>query len=489
MRLVGASEVTDLLGTAYRSSKLVRAGVLLLAATIVLSIVAPLLVPRHFLEKWNNPEYWKNNPQLAPPEWVGLLGYPVFKTMSVSMKPDIKTLTRPLVIHGTPLYGLVEEFTTKFEVKDATPTNIMARIERVTAGNSSIGNPYVVVVVVLGRPDGKDVLLAHPLSGRLSNIPSTVTVDRRLLAEEMSSIVHMSPADLLGMGLRAAFVEEGGKILRGTYSLKVLVSYPSADPDTMRQALESGISGVTRVDARIVGNVHGLLGTDNYGRDIWEGMLYGFPIEIAVGLVTAIVVTAVGIVLGGLAGLYGGMVDEVVKRLIDLAVNIPILPLLVLVILSASASGVSPWGRMGLLILGLVSVMWAPVAYVARGVAIQIRGEPYVEAAIGAGMSMRQIFFYHVLPQLIPYSIASLVYAVPTTILTEAGLSLLQVRHGLVTWGTILADALAYVRSGGSYAAWWWILPPGIAIGVLSVIFVILGYGLEEYIEPRLRRR
>ena len=489
MRLAGASEVAELVVTAYRSSRLVKLGVILLVATILASMVAPLFVPRHFLEKWNNPEYWKNNPQLAPPEWAGLLGYPVFKTRTVTLNPEFRVVSKPVVVRGTPLYGLLEEFSTSFRVKDATPTSIMVSLERIVAGNTSIGNPYAAVLVTLERPDGKEILLAEPVSGRLSDIPGTITVDKRLIAEEMSAVTNMNPADLLGMGLRAAFVGEGGKILPGTYTLKVLIAYPSADPATMRQAIESGVSGILRARAKLVGNVHGLLGTDNYGRDIWEGMLYGFPIEIAVGLLTAIIVTAIGVLLGGLAGLYGGLVDEVVKRLIDLAVNIPILPLLVLVILSAAASGVSPWGRMGLLVLGLVSVMWAPVAYVARGVAVQIRGEPYVEAAIGAGMSMRQIFFYHVLPQLIPYSIANLVYAVPTTILTEAGLSLLQVRHGLVTWGSILADALAYVRSGGSYAAWWWILPPGIAIGILSMIFVLLGYGLEEYIEPRLRRR
>jgi len=100
------------------------------------------------------------------------------------------------------------------------------------------------------------------------------------------------------------------------------------------------------------------------------------------------------------------------------------------------------------------------------------------------GASNLRIISKHILPQIVPYIAASLVYSTPNAILTEAGLSVLGIRHGYPTWGNILSEA----RLNGTISQWWWILPPGFLIAIVSLTFVLLGLALEKVVEPKLRR-
>ena len=117
---------------------------------------------------------------------------------------------------------------------------------------------------------------------------------------------------------------------------------------------------------------------------------------------------------------------------------------------------------------------------------LSIKAEPYVEAAKAIGASNTRIIFRHIIPQIIPYAMASLVFSVPSAIITEAGLSVLGIKHGLPTWGRILADAQANREI--AYKMWWWILPPGFMLAITSLAFVLLGLAIETIVEPRLRR-
>ncbi|HID40655.1 MAG TPA: ABC transporter permease, partial [Pyrodictium sp.] len=176
-------------------------------------------------------------------------------------------------------------------------------------------------------------------------------------------------------------------------------------------------------------------------------------------------------------------------RTVDVLGNIPLLPVLVLLGVTLQELDVSPWTRLFVIIGFLVIFGWGGMAIIVRSMTLSIKSEPYIDAAKAIGASDRRIIFKHILPQIVPYAMANLVFSVPGAILVEAGLSVLGIRHGLPTWGSILADARDYIGAGGSYGVWWWILPPGILIGITSLAFVFLGLALETVVEPRLKRR
>ncbi|MEM4698721.1 MAG: ABC transporter permease subunit, partial [Acidilobaceae archaeon] len=145
------------------------------------------------------------------------------------------------------------------------------------------------------------------------------------------------------------------------------------------------------------------------------------------------------------------------------------------------------WPALSIIMIILVAFSWGGVAIISRSMALSIKSEPYVEAAKALGASTTRIIFRHIIPQIIPYAMAALVFGVPSAIIAEAGLSVLGIDHGLPTWGRLLADAQA--NRGVAYNMWWWVLPPGLLLGLFSFAFVALGFTLETIVEPRLRRR
>ncbi|HDN75890.1 MAG TPA: ABC transporter permease, partial [Acidilobales archaeon] len=230
----------------------------------------------------------------------------------------------------------------------------------------------------------------------------------------------------------------------------------------------------------VVGNCYGLMGTDVRGRDIAQALLYGFPVALAVGFITAVASTLIGLFVGSISAYYGGLVDEFLQRLIDVLGNIPLLPFLILLV------SITPVElRLQVIMIVLIVFYWGGLAIVVRSMTLSIKEEPYVEAAKAIGASNARILLRHIIPQIVPYAVASLVFSVPSAILAEAGLSVLGLEHGWPTWGKVLAAA----RLTGRYDAWWWIIPPGILLALTSLTFVLLGMAIEVIVEPRLRTR
>ncbi|MEM4528668.1 MAG: ABC transporter permease, partial [Desulfurococcaceae archaeon] len=195
----------------------------------------------------------------------------------------------------------------------------------------------------------------------------------------------------------------------------------------------------------------------------------------------------IGVVAGIVSGYYGDLVDEVIQRTVDVLANIPFLPLMIIV--GTIAQKTLPPGEMKslyiiMLYVGLLVVFsWGGLAITVRAMTLSIKEEPYIEAAKAIGSSNIRIIFKHIFPQVMMYAVAMLVFNVPAAILTEAGLSILGLRHGWPTWGSVLADA----RNVGRYDIWWWIIPPGLLLSLTSLTFVLLSLAIERIVEPRLR--
>ena len=220
-----------------------------------------------------------------------------------------------------------------------------------------------------------------------------------------------------------------------------------------------------------------LLGTDAQGHAIIMYIIDGARVSLEVGIFSTLITSVVGVVVGGVAGFFGGWVDSIMMRITDVFLTLPFLPLLIL--LSAYMGG----GHIiyVILIFGLIS--WSPTARLLRSYFLSLRSQEFVEAARAIGVSSVRIMFRHMLPNALSVVIVAATLNVAGFIIAEAAIDFLGVgiHPPQVSWGLALSNSQAYIAAGN----WWWPLFPGIAllITVLSVNF--LGDGLRDALDVR----
>ena len=225
-------------------------------------------------------------------------------------------------------------------------------------------------------------------------------------------------------------------------------------------------------------NHNHLLGSDGSGRDVLSRLLYAGRISLSVGLVAVSIYTAIGVILGALAGYYGGRVDAVIMRLADVFLAFPAL---IIIITIVSVLGPSVWNIM--MVIGLLG--WPPIARILRGQFLSLREQEFVVASRAMGAPSRRIIFRHMLPNALAPIIVAATFGMASAILLEAGLSFLGlgVQPPTASWGNMLSDAqsLPILQS----MPWLW-LPPGamIALAVLSINFI--GDGLRDAFDPHV---
>ncbi|MHB8644241.1 MAG: oligopeptide ABC transporter permease [Thermomicrobiales bacterium] len=223
-----------------------------------------------------------------------------------------------------------------------------------------------------------------------------------------------------------------------------------------------------------------ILGNDSSGRDVLSRLLYAGRVSLSVGLVAVSIYTAIGLVLGALAGYYGGWVDSVIMRFADIVLAFPSLIIIITVV---SILGPSVWNVM--LVIGLLG--WPSIARILRGQFLTLRERDFIVASRTVGAPNRQIIVRHLLPNALAPIIVAATFGMASAILLEAGLSFLGlgVQPPTASWGNILSDAqsLTVLES----LPWLW-LPPGImiALAVLSINFI--GDGLRDALDPYLLR-
>jgi len=223
-----------------------------------------------------------------------------------------------------------------------------------------------------------------------------------------------------------------------------------------------------------------LLGTDFRGGDILTQLFYGAQIAFIVGGLAAIVAVGIGTLVGLIAGYYGKIVDTLLMRTTDIFLVLPFLPI---VLILASILRPSIW--VIIFVIGIVG--WPGIARVIRAQVLTLKERPFVDAAKVSGASDLRLIFYQVAPNVLPFSFLYMSLTVAAAIITEAALSFLGLGDiTVISWGGMLSQVLTF---GGALTAWWWLLPPGLAITLLSLGFYLLGRGFDEIINPRLRRR
>lgn len=229
------------------------------------------------------------------------------------------------------------------------------------------------------------------------------------------------------------------------------------------------------------------LGTDSLGRDMLSRLIYGARMSMAVGIITSLFSVIIGVTYGAIAGWMGGIVDSVLMRIVDILYSIPSLVLLILVKVLFDSFDIFQNPELKALfgiLLALSVVGWVTLARVVRGQVLQVREMSYVEASRALGSRSFPIFFKHILPNILGPVIVLLTFQIPSNILFESFLSFigLGLQPPFSSWGVLANDGWRSLRVFPHL-----IISPGIALFLAMLAFNLLGDGLRDAFDPKMR--
>ena len=445
-------------------NKLAAVGLFLMALFIFIAIAAPLLTPYSPLQ----PVSYKYD----PPAWITLINGPVgysqnthFSALSVNpngaivtssnLQPNSVDLTFANSPAGTvqlteklsyPFQGSprrIEGLATVDVGTISAPINVTAFTDRIGVARFTFWEPL--------RINSTGQYAPNP------TIDSTV-----------GPFNHQ-----LGLGGQFSAAEYVFAAEKADYQYVLQISVPSGF---------TGHINVSRLELNIIGNTWGILGTDWQGEDVYTQVLYGARLSLTVGLVATGLGIGIGLLIGLMAGYLGKIVDEVLMRTADMLLVIPFLPLLIVLVATIGSSLFYI-----MLLIGIFS--WMGFARIIRSQVLSLRERPFIEAAKASGAGTGYITIRHIFPNIVSLTYVNLALTVPAAIVTEAALSFLGLGDPtVVTWGSMLGTANDQGATV-SNIAWWWILPPGLSIALISLAFILIGYAMDELFNPRLRRR
>jgi peptide/nickel transport system permease protein len=225
-------------------------------------------------------------------------------------------------------------------------------------------------------------------------------------------------------------------------------------------------------------NARAILGTTNQGMDVFSQLVWGARVALLVGLLSAVGAAVLGTLIGLIAGYFGGWADEALMRATDIAFGIPFLPFAMVVIAIARPS-------LLLVILLVVFFLWRTTARVIRAQVLTLKTRAFVTAARAAGASGTSILLREIAPNVLPLSFLYMAIGVQTGVMLEAALSFLGFGDpNTQSWGIMLNAAF---RAGAMRTAWWWVLPPGLALSAFVMAVFAITRIYEEHLNPQLR--
>ncbi len=448
-------------------SGLAGLGILLLSLAVV--ALEPLILPwPQASRRWRDIEYWQDNSPSSPPTWTN-----AFRSRKASVTARLRPSSReeaPLDGGGTALgYSFEYAFSA-----DEPPLDLIFH---------GRGSGDLPVILSLERPDGESAQLVQRLEQGLADQDIRISIGsdgrdgalaflRRFESEEALAAVDASthrPTAIVfakaGPAMSKEFVP-----LKGTY--RIVARTMLLDPSASRLEEPYLIAA---------GSVSGLLGTDDFKRDIFSGIVAGLKWALLIGLLTSAASVLVGVLYGIVSAYYGGAVDAAMQFAYQVVHSIPVLPVLIVV---SAIFRPSIW----FIMVAMVVFFWTGPVMTVRSMTLQIKEETFVEAARAYGSTDGRIIRKQLLPILLPYSFASMALHVPGAIVYESTVSLLGLGDAsIVTWGQILHDAV----KGGAVlnGIWWWVVPPGLLIATMGMTFAFLGFAMDRILHPKLKTR
>ncbi|MEK6256775.1 MAG: ABC transporter permease [Chloroflexota bacterium] len=306
-------------------------------------------------------------------------------------------------------------------------------------------------------PDGREIRVGNERVGR--------TLSYRISQDE--KLIRRLDGQKPEIGLFADPNSDELVVLPGTYTLRI---------STLVFEDES------EVDAEMViyGKVQGLAGTDHRRRDLMVALMWGTPIALSFGLLAAVGTTVTTMIIAGIGTWYSGWVDEVIQRITEVNLILPVLPILIMI---GTFYSKSIWLMLGVIII--LSIFGGAIKTY-RAVFLQVKESPYIEAAKAYGASDARIIFRYLIPRMIPLLIPQLVVLVPSFVFLEASLSVLGLGDPVLpTWGKVINDART---NGALYQGnLYWLLEPAFLLMLTGLAFAMVGFSLDRIFNPRLR--
>jgi peptide/nickel transport system permease protein len=219
------------------------------------------------------------------------------------------------------------------------------------------------------------------------------------------------------------------------------------------------------------------LGTDELGRDVLSRMIYGARVSLSVGFIAVGIAILIGTLIGSIAGYYGGRIDSILMRFVDIMLTFPTIFLILAIVIIVEQS---IWTIMA--VIGLTG--WMDVARLVRAEFLSLKEREFVQAARALGINNARIIFRHILPNALAPVFVAAVFGIAGAILTESALSFLGfgIRPPEPSWGNILSSGKDNIE-----VAWWLSVFPGLAIFITTLSYNLLGEALRDSLDPRLR--
>lgn len=234
-------------------------------------------------------------------------------------------------------------------------------------------------------------------------------------------------------------------------------------------------------------NMKHWLGTDMYGMDMLTRLMYGGRVSLLIGFIVIIIETVIGVIFGGISGYFGGWVDNLIMRIVDIFYCIPSMPVIIILGAAMDASRVDPTIRMVYLMLILGFLGWAGIARLVRGQILSLREQEYMAAAEACGLSVSRRIFKHLIPNVVPQLIVTCTMGLGSVIIMEATLSFLGlgVKFPFASWGNIISD----VNNIHVLTTYWFIwIPAGVLLLLTVLAFNLVGDGLRDAFDPKMKR-
>ena len=428
-------------------------GLTFIVLMITISIVTLFVIPyNEAIRLWRGGEdIWYNSPKTAAPKWINWFrDEKLPETISISSADE--GFTKHYEVIGEDTTEITWSYVFDYEY-DQFPDELSLFFD----AEFDEKLPHVELTWVM--PDGEEVRMGtfsteHKKSYRVSQDSK---LQRRLRSDYPQVALFTDPAS----------DEDNPVPLKGTYELKVSsIVFEEND----------------NVDAEFVmfGQVSGWAGTDHRRRDLSIALLWGTPIALAFGLLAAVGTTVTTMIIAAVGVWFGGWVDEIIQRITEVNLILPVLPILIMV---GTFYSRSLWLILGVIIL--LSIFGGGIKTY-RAIFLQVKESPYIEAAQAYGAGNFRIIFSYLIPRIIPLLLPQFVTLVPAFVFYEAALAVLGLGDPILpTWGKVINDA--NVNGALHTGQYYWVLEPSFLLMLTGLAFAMVGYSLDRVFNPRLR--
>jgi peptide/nickel transport system permease protein len=401
-------------------------------------------------------------PKLARPSWTNKFRYKDLLTRIIINSNDPE-VTRNEIISQNGSKQITLTFTFDYDFAKI-PSEMYLYLE----GEYENKTPFVSLTWL--TPDGRELKLKGMALGSSSsydfgvNIPARRWVSQNENWQNWFNFTRVFPTPYHYLLFASPDSTEEPIVVNGTYQM--IINGITFEKDSDIQA-----------ELVLLGQVYGAAGTDYLRRDLVVPLLWGMPFALIIGLVGSVITTILSMIIAATGVWFGGWVDNLVQRLTE--INL-VLPVLAICVLAYAFLGINIW--VVLFIVVLLNVFGSPTKNF-RSAFLQIKDAPYIESARSYGASDFRIILKYMVPKIIPILVPQLIILIPSFVFLEATLGLFNINTGLPTWGTVIYQAMT---NGALYGSKYWVLEPLSLLLLTGVAFALFGSALERLLNPRL---